>query len=258
MLQFDAETSRVLEMAYQGADVTRRRRGSFDALAPLPGETVADLGCGNGLLTLELARAVGDGGRVIGIDPSSDMRDLAKRRCKDQSNVEIVEGVLGHLPMPTQTIDKALSLQVFEYLDDIPAALAEVARVLKPDGRLVIADTHWDTLTWSSDHPSRMARMLKAWESHLAEPRVPAMLPHVLRESGYAVERVEPLTFCDTVLKPDGLAQMLIILASAFALRNGLLGETEVQDWRSEQDALSLQGRFFFSLTHVVVTARRL
>ncbi|WP_082643624.1 methyltransferase domain-containing protein [Ruegeria denitrificans] len=73
MLKFDAETTRLLEIAYQGAELTRRRQASFDALRPAPGETILDVGCGNGMLTAELARAVGSDGYVIGIDPSADM-----------------------------------------------------------------------------------------------------------------------------------------------------------------------------------------
>lgn len=80
MLQFDEDTARILEDAYKGADITRRRRASFDALAPAPGEHLLDLGCGNGLLTLDLSRAVGDTGHVLGLDPSPDMLDLARAR----------------------------------------------------------------------------------------------------------------------------------------------------------------------------------
>ena len=76
MLKFDAETTKILDDAYQGADITRRRQASFDALTPIPGETIIDIGCGNGLLTGELARAVGPKGRVIGIDPSECLSPL--------------------------------------------------------------------------------------------------------------------------------------------------------------------------------------
>lgn len=69
MLRFDEETTRLLDIVYQGADITRRRQASFDALRPAAGETIVDIGCGNGLLTLELARAVGSEGKVIGVVP---------------------------------------------------------------------------------------------------------------------------------------------------------------------------------------------
>lgn len=69
MLKFDDATTRLLEIAYQGGDVSRRRRMAFDALHLCDGESVIDIGCGNGLLTQEIARAVGATGQAIGIEP---------------------------------------------------------------------------------------------------------------------------------------------------------------------------------------------
>ena len=74
MLNFDSETTRFLQIAYSGADFAKRRQASFDAINPGPGETVLDIGCGNGMLSVELARAVGPNGAVLGIDPSVRLR----------------------------------------------------------------------------------------------------------------------------------------------------------------------------------------
>ena len=256
MLKFNAETARLLEIAYQGADVTRRRRASFDAAHLNPGDQVTDIGCGNGLLTLEMARAVGDAGRIIGVDPSAEMRALAQERCKDFGNVEIANGTAENIPLKAHSIDKAVSLQVFEYLSDIPAALAEARRILKQNGRLVIGDMHWDTLAWRSEDASRMTKMTDAWDKHLANKRVPECLPEFLTSAGFRVETVEPIVFCDTVLKPDGLANMLRHLMQSYAVENTLLEKAEAMAWFEEQEALARDGRFFFSLTHYVITAR--
>lgn len=67
MLKFDEETTKLLEIAYQGGDVTRRRRMAFDALHLSEGDTVVDIGCGNGLLTEEIARVIGKQGQDIGL-----------------------------------------------------------------------------------------------------------------------------------------------------------------------------------------------
>ncbi len=257
MLEFDAETARLLDSVYQGADVTRRRQGSFDALRPGPGEMIADIGCGNGLLTLELARAVGSKGRIFGIDPSKDMRQSAQDRCREHDWVEIIDGSADKLPVQSNSIDKAVSVQVFEYLDDMPAAIAEAHRILKPGGRLVVGDIHFDSLIWHSDEPDRMARMVDAWDHHFVERRVPALLPPILQEAGFTVDEVSPITICDTQLKPDGLANMMIILMQRFAEEKGLLPADEAQQWAQEQKSLAQSGRFFFSLTHFVVSARK-
>lgn len=151
MLKFNEETARLMEISYQGADITRRRQASFDALHPIAGNTIADIGCGNGLLTLELARAVGPTGKVFGVDPSRAMREPAIDRCSDFEWVEIVDGTSNKLPFKSGSIDKAVSVQVFEYLDDIAGAISEAHRVLKSGGKLVIGDNHFDSLIWFSD-----------------------------------------------------------------------------------------------------------
>ncbi len=184
MLKFDADTARLLENAYQGDDITRRRRANFDALGPAPGDRIADIGCGNGLLTLELARAVGDAGAVVGVDPSAEMRALAEQRCAAFPAARILDGDAAALPLDDAAVDKAVSVQVFEYLDDIPAALAEARRILKPGGRLVIGDIHWDALAWASDDRARMNRILSAYDGHFAERRVPEILPSLLDAAG--------------------------------------------------------------------------
>jgi ubiquinone/menaquinone biosynthesis C-methylase UbiE len=80
MLQFDENTAKLLETAYQGADVSRRRRMALDALHLEAGEVVVDIGCGNGFLTQEIARTVGPSARVISVDPNVDMRAPAQAR----------------------------------------------------------------------------------------------------------------------------------------------------------------------------------
>jgi len=257
MLQFDAETASLLETAYQGADATARRRAVFDDLAPVGGDHVLDLGCGNGLLTRELARAVGPAGRVIGLDPSADMRALALSRCCDQQNVTVRDGAAESLPFDNATIDKAVSVQVFEYLDDLPAVSAELLRVLRPGGRLVVGDAHWDTLAWFSDQPERMARMQDIWDRHLADRIVPARLPAILTDAGYRVDSVRPVTITDTSLRPDGLANMMIILMTNYAIQTEPGSDDMATAWAEEQRRLAAAGRFFFSMTYFSITARK-
>ena len=255
MLNFDEKTTKLLEIAYQGGDVSRRRRMAFDALHLGGGETVADIGCGNGLLTEEIARTVGENGRVIGIDPSDDMRARAAVRCERFSNTVIENGVADALPLKDGEADKAVALQVLEYVPDVSAAIGEAHRVLRPGGRFVAVDTGCNTLDWFSEDEERMRRIEAAWDHHYTEARIAALWPRLTRESGFVAIEVEPFTFCDTVLRPDGIAFMLMHLMSRYAADNGHVSTEEAQGWFDEQIRLAEEGRFFFSLTYYRMSA---
>jgi arsenite methyltransferase len=257
MLKFDEATTKLLEVAYQGGDVSRRRRMAFDALCLSEGDTVVDVGCGNGLLTEEVARAVGKSGRVVGVDPSADMRAPAASRCAAFASVQIRDGLADALPLQDGEADKVVAVQVLEYLENIPAAIDEAHRVLRPGGRFVAIDTGFGTLDWYSEDPHRMRRVRAAWDHHYIEPQVAGLWPRIVRNAGFVAIEVEPFTYCDVTLRPDGIAFMLLHLMSRYALENGHVSATESTAWFDEQVDLARQGRFFFSLTYYRMSAVR-
>lgn len=107
-------------------------------LALLPQDmTVADLGCGTGYLTERLAPHVGN---VIGIDNSAEMLAAARQRTADLDNVDLHEGDLAALPIEDGTCDAAMLSLVLSYVEEPSAILAEAARVVKPQGGLIVVD----------------------------------------------------------------------------------------------------------------------
>jgi len=228
---------------------------AFDALNLSAGDTVVDIGCGNGLLTEEIARAVGATGRVIGIDPSHDMLASALKRCADFSTVRIEDGSADMLPLQENEADKAAAVPVLEYLPSVSAAVVEAHRVLRPGGLFVAVDTGCNTLDWFSEDEERMRRVQAAWDHHYSEARVAALWPTLTRDAGFVAIEVEPFTFCDVTLRPDGIAFMLMHLMSRYAAENGHMAESETKAWFDEQIELANQGRFFFSLTYYRMSA---
>jgi ubiquinone/menaquinone biosynthesis C-methylase UbiE len=99
--------------------------------------SVGDLGCGTGQVTAAIAPFVA---RVIAVDRSGDMLQAARRRLRGAANVEVRRGELEALPIADAELDAATLLLVLHHLPDPAAALNETARVLRPGGKLLIAD----------------------------------------------------------------------------------------------------------------------
>lgn len=107
-----------------------------------PGEVVLDLGCGAGLDSILAAGMVGAAGKVIGIDCTAEMISKAEVNAATvgAANAEFRQGEANALPLPDGSVDLALSNGVFNLCLDKPRVLAEVFRVLRPGGRLQMAD----------------------------------------------------------------------------------------------------------------------
>ena len=106
------------------------------ALVP-PGLRVADLGCGTGAILPVLAAA---GAQVTGVDREAAMLEVARQRTAELPNVQLREGLLDALPLPSASVDVALAQLVLHHVRELAPVFTEVARVLAPGGRFVILD----------------------------------------------------------------------------------------------------------------------
>ena len=210
-----------------------------------------DAGCGPGFYVSEIVERVGPEGSLVGVDASGPMLALAAKRCEAHDNVSFHEGDVTALPVGDAEFDRVLSVQVLEYVADIPAALAELKRVLKPGGRLLIWDVDWATVSWRSEDPDRMERFLRAWDEHLADPSLPRTLAARMREAGFEDVELEAHAFATADVSEETYAGALVPLMAAY------VGTEEAREWAEEQRELQQTGESYFACMQFCFTGRR-
>ena len=254
-LVFDEAAAKALEAMYLTPDVVAQRARVLEMLAPRPGEHILDVGTGPGLLAHDLARLVGDKGRVVGLDNAAAMVALARMRLAELKQAECLEGSATELKFADASFDAMVSTQVYEYVADMPRALSELNRVLKPSGRALILDTDWRSIVWHSSDNARMDRVLAVWDDHLANPHLPATLGPLMRRAGFTIRRVEIVPMLSSHYQPvsyaAGIMRTIHGFTRANASRRGLDAQ-EVQAWYDDQQQLIAQGAFFFSVNRYV------
>jgi ubiquinone/menaquinone biosynthesis C-methylase UbiE len=112
------------------------------ALSVRPGQTVCDLGCGNGFYTLKLAHLVGPDGKVLAVDIQKPMLDLL-RRAMQKEKVDNIEPILAtpvDPKLPERKLDLVLMVDVYHEISNPEEVLAAVRKSLKPDGRMVLVE----------------------------------------------------------------------------------------------------------------------
>jgi len=164
--------------------------GNPGALAMLqPGQVVLDLGSGGGFDAFLAAARVGPTGRVIGVDMTKEMLELARRNAAKAGhhNVEFRRGAIEDLPLADEEVDWIISNCVINLSADKPAVLAESFRVLKPGGRLAISD-----IVALGELPAALKEDLALWTACAAGAVPVGEFEQMLKEAGFGDVCLEP------------------------------------------------------------------
>ncbi|MGP7970197.1 MAG: arsenite methyltransferase [Desulfobaccales bacterium] len=158
--------------------------GNPAALADLKeGEAVLDLGSGAGIDVFLAAKKVGERGRVIGVDLTGEMVARGRRLAQEHgfANVEFRQGDIEHLPVDSASVDVVISNCVINLTMDKLASFQEVHRVLRPGGRLLVAD-----LTTVGELPPDVRASVAAWADCLAGAMEKEAYLETIRRAGFA------------------------------------------------------------------------
>ncbi|GAA4679140.1 hypothetical protein GCM10023215_10210 [Pseudonocardia yuanmonensis] len=250
-LAFDEEGAREIERVYSTPDIVRQRDEVLALLAPRPGERILDVGSGPGFLLESLAAAVGPEGTVHGIDPSPAMNALAARRAGALPAVTLTLGGAESLPYPDDAVDAVVSTQVYEYVADIRRAFAELRRVVRPGGRVLLLDTDWDSVVWHVADRDRHARVMAAWEEHLVHPHLPTVWARLLEGAGFRVTAQVAIPILNPRLDEDTYSALIArTIATYVADRRGVTAE-DGRAWLADVRG----GDYFFSMNRFCILA---
>ena len=255
-IDFDRAAATV-ERAYLTADVVAQRQRVAEVLALDPGESILDIGSGPGLLLDDLAQQVGPSGRACGVDLAEGMVEMARRRCARMPQVSVEVADASELPFAHDSFDAACSTQVYEYVTDMPKALAELARVMKTGGRVAILDTDYDSLVMEFDDSDLHKRVLRAWDEHFVHADLPRRLSPLLRDAGFVVGNVEAVPIVNTSFDDTHFTWHLATFMASFAGGRAGVSYQDASAWREELERLDRAGRYFFSINRYLVVASK-
>ncbi|MFE7191505.1 methyltransferase domain-containing protein [Kitasatospora sp. NPDC057541] len=244
-----------LDAQAANAGVRRLRAWAHERLAAAPGERVLDIGSGTGSETRVLAAAVGPGGSAIGLEPNPGLRALAERRAAEAgSAARFLDGDALALPLPDADLDAVRCERVLQHLTDPARAVAEIARVLRPGGRVTLLDTDWATFILHPASPGVRSALATVARDAAATPDAGRRLAGWLAEAGLTVDAIGS----DVLLHdPRSVTWPLVRGLGAAALGRGLMDEEQRDRLYEDLTAAAEQGAFHLSVTMFAVAAHR-
>jgi ubiquinone/menaquinone biosynthesis C-methylase UbiE len=205
-----------------------------------------------------MAALVGPNGRACGIDISEDMLAMSRKRCADKPWTEFKKSDATNLPYPDGSFDAAVSTQVYEYVADIPQALAELYRVIRPGGRVVVLDTDYDSLVIYTESQARMERVLSAWNEHFVHAGLPRTLSRQLRDAGFTVRQRDVIPMFNPEYRENTFGRGALGIMATFVVGRKGVSQEEANAWLAEFAELDKEGKFFFSLNRYLFVADKI
>ena len=253
------DLARRLELRATAEDEIDARRAYLDLLGVSAGDRALDVGCGSGVVTRELARRVGAQGRAVGVDPSPSLLGVARQLAQEQGlgdRVEFHEGSALRAPFPDASFDVVVCVTVLSHVPGGERAIPELARLLRPGGRLGVFDLDTDMTTVT--HPDRaLTRRIVAAASDATavDGWLVRRLPTIFGQAGLEDVRVRGFFPLETA--PRSFYAELADRCAEAALKAGAITEAERDGWLQALNAERARGPVLAGRLHIFVWARK-
>lgn len=228
-----------------------RLRRRFLAFAGIrPGWKVLEVGSGSGVVSRDVAAVVGDGGRVIGVDPSRVFVLEARRLARESGLGSRVRFELGdgrRLRFRDGTFDATLAVTVLLHVPDADRLLREMIRVTLPGGIVAVQDQDFGTLALDHPDPALTQRILEGVARKIyADPWSGRTLPRKLSSLGLDSVRLLPDVYQDTTFEP--WTRTFLLRRAENAVKWKIVSERQAERWLAGIEARAYAKTFLMTL----------
>jgi len=247
-----------LEEAAKSPQIRTQVEASERLMKLTAGMSVLDVGCGTGVVLPGIARAVSPGGRVVGVDLSASLLEIAHKRMADEGVADVVELVIGDataLDLPDDSFDVARTERVLMHLDDPDLGLAEMARVVRPGGLVVALEPAFSLCRFDgSDDPEAIEILWRQLVTGTRQPDAGFELYRRMADVGLVERTLVPIVFIPTRFEELAVARYDSSIETAVA--SGALEEARAREAVDGLRKASAEGRLAGMITVFVGAGR--
>lgn len=223
-----------------------RKLATIEALELRPGDRAVDVGCGLGDEVRLLADVVGPVGSVTGVDLSGQLLAAARARHGERSSIRFIQADAHRLPFSDRELDGARIERTLQHVTDPAAVVREIARTVRPGGRIVALEPDWRTLVFSGEDTDTARLVACDIAAHVRHPDAGLSLPAWFHGAGLVIERFQADA---TAVRSFAIADRLMGLGGAVER----LATEAARAWRETQRHQAGRGTFAAAMTGFMI-----
>ena len=233
--------------------ISAMRSSAVAALAPMAGDRIADIGFGSGTELIRLARLIGPGGRAVGVEASQVMCDEALRRAAEAGiEVEVRCADGRETGLPDGELDGVRIERVIQHVGDVSGFLREALRIVRPGGRIVIADSDWGSLMIHPGDRALINRLRTLLQDRMAEPWAGRTLHGAMLDAGL----VDVSSSIHNIAAGPWIAESMSLLMGR-RVAAGVGTQSEMEAFVADHAAAMERGDGVYALAMFVASGRR-